>query len=191
MKKTDEIELERLELLIQSKSFVELNREEREWIGKWINSPGEYENLRSSEIEIRQYFLNTKVADPDSETLIHLTKRLRMTKSRQSSGKYWLLKPSLGAVIMSVLFGSLGWWIGQSTNEKSQQQTFSPIIVHDTIYVASKPDTIYTEKVVYKDRPVILTRNLGTTDVNKSIEKNGINMKEKEELEKLLVSGTE
>jgi hypothetical protein len=44
---------------------------------------------------------------------------------------------------------------------------------------------------VYKDRPVILTRNLGTTDVNKSIEKNGINMKEKEELEKLLVSGTE
>jgi hypothetical protein len=191
MKKTDEIELERLELLIQSKSFVELNREEREWIGKWINSPDEYENLRSSEIEIRQYFLNTKVADPDSETLIHLTKHLRMTKSRQSSGLSWLLKPSFGAVLMSVLFGCLGWWIGQSTNEKSQQQTFNPIIVHDTIYVASKPDTIYTEKVVYKDRPVILTRNLGTTDVNKSIEKNGINMKEKEELEKLLVSGTE
>jgi hypothetical protein len=92
---------------------------------------------------------------------------------------------------MSVLFGSLGWWIGQSTNEKSQTQTFSPVVVHDTIYVASKPDTIFTEKVVYKNRPIILTRNPRTMDVNKSIEKNGINMKEKEELEKLLVSGTD
>jgi len=84
-----------------------------------------------------------------------------------------------------------GWWIGHSKNENFQVQTFNPIVVHDTIFVASKPDTIFTERVVYKNQSVILTRNPGTTDENKSIEKNGINMKEKEELEKLLVSGTE
>lgn len=190
MKNTEMVDLEKLEQLLQSRSYAELNMAEKEWVGQWVISMEEYENLRSSGIEIRQYFLNTMVADPDSGTLIHLIKHLRMTKSRQSSGISWLLKPSLSAVIMSLLFGSLGWWIGHSTNENSQTQTFNPVVVHDTIFVASKPDTIFTEKVVYKNRPVILTRNPGT-DVNKSIEKNGINMKEKEELEKLLVSGTD
>lgn len=91
---------------------------------------------------------------------------------------------------MSAFLGGLGWWIGQSSNSGSQLQMMNPVVVHDTVFVASKPDTIYTEKVVYKDRQVILTRR-ASTDGNKSTEKNGISMKEKEELEKLLVSGTD
>lgn len=191
MKNVEMIDLERLEQLIQNRPYAELTIEEKEWVGQWVVSVDEYENLRSSEVEIRQYLQNTQVADPDSETLNRITRHLRMSKSRQSSGLISRLKPSLGAVIMSVLFGCLGWWIGQSTNEKAQMHTFDPVVVHDTIFVATKPDTIFTEKVVYKTRSVILTRNPVTPDVNKSPDKNGINMKEKEELEKLLVSGTE
>ncbi len=190
MKNAEIFDLERLEQLIQFKSYSELSMEEKEWVGQWVVSIDEYDNLRSSEIDIRQYFQNARVADPDSEILAQLTSRLRRIKSRQNTGLFWQLKPSLGAILMSVLLGGLGWWIGKSTKNNHQPQTFNPVILHDTIFIASKPDTIYTEKVIYKYRPVILTQS-ANADVSKSAEKNGISMKEKEELEKLLVSGTE
>lgn len=190
MKNSEIIDLERLEQLIQYRSYSELSKEEKEWVGQWVVSIDEYESLRSSEIKIRQYFQNTRVSDPDSETLAQLTNHLRKSKSRKNTGLFWQFKPSLGAILFSVLLGGLGWWIGKSSNDMHQQQTFNPVILHDTIFVVSKPDTIFTEKVIYKYRPGILTRS-ANTDVSKSAEKNGISMKEKEELEKLLVSGTE
>ncbi len=190
MKNSEIIDLEKLEQLIQSKSYSELSKEEKEWVGQWVLSTDEYESLRSSGIEIRQYFQNTSVADPDSEILTQLTSHLRRIKSRQNTGIFWQLKPSLGAILMSILVGGFGWWIGKSTNDNHLPQTFNPVVLYDTIFIASKPDTIYTEKVIYKYRPVNLTQS-ANTDVTKSAVKNGISMKEKEELEKLLVSGTE
>jgi hypothetical protein len=184
-------DIDKIESLLKNKAFIQLSSEEKFWISQWIESETEYENLRTAESQIRHYFFSGKIDAPDSVTLGKLTNHLRRLESKKQTRLSWQLKPSMGALLMSALFGSLGWWIGQSTNEDSQKQTFNTVVVHDTIFVASKPDTIFTEKVVYKNRPVILTRNPGTTDVNKSIEKNGINMKEKEELEKLLVSGTE
>lgn len=186
--KNEMIDLEKLEQLIQSKSYADLSEEEKEWVKKWVTISDEYNNLRSSEIEIRQYFRNTKIT-PSPETLTQLTTRLRK-KPRERNSFFWQLKPSFGSVLVSVFLGGLGWWIGQSSNDSTLIQAVNTLVVHDTIYVASKPDTIYTEKVVYKDRQVILTRS-ASTEGNKPIEKNGINMKEKEELEKLLVSGTE
>lgn len=190
MKNAEIIDLEKLEQLIQSKSYSELSKEEKKWVGQWVLSSDEYENLHSSGIEIRQYFQNASVADPDSEILAQLTNRLRRTKSRQNTGLFWQLKPSLGAILISVLLGGLGWWIGKSTNDNHLPQTFNPVVLYDTIFIASKPDTIFTEKIIYKYRTVTLTQSVNT-DVSKSAEKNGISMKEKEELEKLLVSGTE
>ncbi len=187
--KNEMIDLEKLEQLIQSKSYADLSEEEKEWVGKWVISAGEYENLRSSQFEIRQYFQRTSTT-PKPETLTKLKDHLRL-KSAVRTGLLWHLKPTLGGVLMAVFLGGLGWWIGQSSSDSPLVQAVNTLVIHDTIYVASKPDTIYTEKVVYKDRQVILTRSASTTDVNKPIEKNGINMKEKEELEKLLVSGTD
>lgn len=184
-------DIDKIENLLQSKTFDQLSPDEKFWVSQWIESETEYENLRKANSQIRHYFFNSKIDAPDSATLGTLTNHLRRLESKKQMRLRWQFKPSVGALIMSVLFGSLGWWIGHSTNENSQTQTFNPVVVHDTIFVASKPDTVFTEKVVYKNRPIILTRNSGTKDVNKSIEKNGINMKEKEELEKLLVSGTD
>jgi hypothetical protein len=186
--KNEIIDLERFELLIQSKSFTELTKEEREWVGQLVPSAEEYESLRISELEIRQYFRSTNVT-LNPETFNQLTDHLR--KSRARTGFSWSLKPSLVTVLVSLSIGALGWWIGKSSNNTPHVQTMNTLVVYDTIYVASKPDTIYWEKVVYKNRPVILTRSTRTPYVSKPGERNGINMKEKEELEKLLVSGTE
>jgi len=189
MKNPEMFDLERLEQLIQRKSYFELSKEEKEWVSLWIKSQEEYENLRSSEIEVRKYFQYTSVT-PNPETLERLTKHLRI-RSRESAYLFWQLKPTFGALLISIFLGGLGWWIGNSSNNSPQAQALNPVVVHDTIFVASKPDTVYTEKVIYKERQIIMTRSANTTELKKSIEKNGINMKEKEELEKLLVSGTE
>lgn len=181
-------DVDKIENLLRNKTFDQLSPDEKFWVSQWIESETEYENLCKADSQIRHYFFSSKIDAPDSATLGTLTNYLRRLESKKQPRLSWQLKPSVGALLMSVLFGSLGWWIGQSTGEKPQTQTFNPVVVHDTIFVASKPDTIFTEKVVYKTRPVILTRS-GNIDVNKQIEKNGINMKEKEELEKLLVSG--
>ncbi len=93
--------------------------------------------------------------------------------------------------MIALFFGVGSWWATSSHNQlKPQEQVLTSSIVYDTIYVASKPDTVFTEKVVYRDQPVILTR-IDVVEKNKPMDKNGINMKEKEELEKLLVSGSE
>ncbi len=183
-------DIDKLDSLLQTKTFAQLSTEEKFWVSQWIESEVEYENLRKADSQILNYFLKSKIDAPDSIALASLIKHLRNKQVKKQWQFNWQVKPSLGAVIMSVLFGCLGWWIGQSEGENPQPQTFQPLVVHDTIFVASKPDTIFTEKVVYRNQPVILTRT-NVLDASKPTEKNGINMKEKEELEKLLVSGTE
>jgi len=193
MKNPEEINLEKLELLVQSKSFAELSHEEKEWVSQWVESGNDYDMLRKSETQMRQYFLDSKVNPPTLSTLTQLTSHLRKKARGQQIGLRWQFKPSLSAWALAIVFGCVGWWIGQSTTSPvTQSAGITSAIIHDTIYIASKPDTIVTEKVIYRDRPVILTKSV---DKDRSSQKlsqpDGINMKEKEELEKLLVSGTD
>jgi hypothetical protein len=193
MKNSEWINLEKFEQLMQSKPYAELNHEEKEWVSQWVESSDEYEMLRKSETKIRQYFLDNQVNPPASTTLAQLTMHLKRKPGKQHAGLWWQFKPSLSAWSMAILFGSVGWWIGQSTNSNiAKAEALRSPIVLDTIYIASQPDTVFREKVIYRDRPVILTRRSNDIESSKkSTESNGINMKEKEELEKLLVSGTD
>jgi hypothetical protein len=193
MKNSEEFDLEKLELLMQSKSYAQLSREEKEWVSQWVESASEYDLLRKSEIQMRQYFHDSKTNPPASSTLAHLTNHLKKETRTQQAGLWGQFKPSLSVWSLAILFGCVGWWIGQSTSSPvTQPEVITSSIIHDTIYIASKADTIFTEKIIYKDRPVIVTRNNNSKEFkNTSSESNGINMKEKEELEKLLVSGTD
>jgi hypothetical protein len=192
MKNSEWIDLENLERLMLSKPYAELNHEEKEWVSQWVESPVEYDVMRKSETQMRQYFHDSKVIPPAPSTLVELTNHLKRKTSKQRVGFWWQLKPSLSTWSMAILFGSVGWWIGLSTNSNvANTKALQSTIVRDTIYVASQPDTIFTEKIIYKDRPVIFTRSNNNPESKKSSESNGINMKEKEELEKLLVSGTD
>jgi hypothetical protein len=62
----------------------------------------------------------------------------------------------------------------------------------DTVFIASKPDTIIRERIVYVKTPATAP----ALQTAKSVQfipvetSKGVNMKEKEELEKLLVSGS-
>lgn len=193
MKNSEWIDLEKLERLMLSKPYAELSHEEKEWVSQWVESPIEYDVMRKSETQMRQYFHDSKVIPPATSTLVELTNHLKRKTSKQRVGFWWQLKPSLSTWSMAILFGSVGWWIGQSTNSNAAKpETVQSTVIRDTIYMASQPDTVFREKIIYKDRPVILTRrNNGIESKSVSSKSNGINMKEKEELEKLLVSGTD
>ncbi len=193
--KNIELDLERLERLIKSKSYYELSNEEKMWLSLWIDSPSDYEMLRTSETQIRRYFLDNRISPPDPKILSQLKTHLKTNSIRwQEPRLWWQLKPSVGVALVAVIFGFAGWWVGQVTHGDNLPgaKVQSSVTVRDTIYIMSKPDTIFSEKVIYRDRPITLTRSIdqNRSDVKPS-QLNGINMKEKEELEKLLVSGTD
>jgi hypothetical protein len=190
--KNIEVDIERVERLMRSKSYAELSNEERIWLSPWIDSASDYEMVRTSETQIRKYFLDNRISAPDPKILLQLTTHLKTNSIRRQEHSWWQLKPAMGVAVVAVIFGFAGWWIGQSSHDKNSSGIRSSAVVRDTIYIMSKPDTIFSEKVIYRDRPIRLTRNSDQTKPDiKPSQVNGINMKEKEELEKLLVSGTD
>lgn len=183
-------ELDKLERLLQDKHFVMLTTEERTWIRQWIESESEYENLKKSETKIRQYFLKAEKVVPNPERLHELKARLSLKQSQSLT--WWQAKvPAWSTLLIACCFGLGTWWLTSSSEQNTRQ---SPQIltsfVYDTVYVASKPDTIFIQQVVYRERPIILTKSIKQTDTKNTLPSNGINMKEKEELENLLVSGS-
>jgi hypothetical protein len=116
---------------------------------------------------------------------------------RQENAVSWyhLLKinslPNYATILLLLVMGYLSWIAGSSVKpqiryvEKTKLQT-------DTVFIASKPDTIIRERVVYIKTPA-LAPVLQTAKAIQPIPvetSKGVNMKDKEELEKLLVSGS-
>ena len=182
-------ELDRIENLLQTKTFIELTSEEKIWVGQWIASELEYENLRKSETKIKQYFLKSENAVPKPEGLNELKARLNLKQSR--SLNWWQAKlPAWSTLLVAICFGVGGWWLTSSSDKVITQPQQLTSVVYDTVYVATKPDTVFVQQVVYKERPVILTKSVQKAATKIVVPSNGINMKEKEELENLLVSGS-
>lgn len=182
-------ELEKLETLMRSKTFAELTVEERIWVAQWIESESEYTILRVTEGAIKKS-LDSDAIVPDPKILNHLKATFR---AKQATPKlnWWQIKmPGWSTLVIASMFCVLGWWIGSSANEVIKEQVYSSTIVYDTVYLASKPDTIFIQQVVYRERSLLAktVKQLGT--LSNETPAKGINMKEKEELENLLVSGS-
>lgn len=179
-----ENDFEKFEALLQSKSYRELTPEELLCINQWVESSQEYEALRASGKQVTAWFNASPVNAPNKETLQRLKESLRV--QHQSTHNIWY-KPVWGYAVTALVFGMLGWWIRQPQVKPEPVTVVEQVTVHDTLYIASKPDTIFREKIIYRDKPVIFTTQ--TLPPENKIEK-GVSMKEKEELDKLLVSGS-
>jgi len=182
-------ELEKLESLMQSKAFAELTTEEKLWVSQWIESEAEYTNLRKANREISQHLISTNQAVPDPKILTQLKASLR-AKQIVSQLNWWQVKmPGWSTGVIASFFCVAGWWIGSSSNEVIKEQVYSPI-VYDTVYLASKPDTVFIQQVVYRERSLLAKTVKQLETLTTETPAKGINMKEKEELENLLVSGS-
>lgn len=179
-----EIDFEKFEALLQSKSYGELTPQELQCVNQWVESAQEYEALRASGKQVAAWFKANPVRLPGKELLQQLKQRLSVQP--QSTHNIWY-KPVWGYAVTALIFGVLGWWIGQPQVKPEPVTLVKQVTVRDTIYVTSKPDTVFREKIIYRDRPVILTTQ---TRHPESKNEKGVSMKEKEELDKLLVSGS-
>ena len=181
-------DLNRFEQLLKQRSFKNLDEEEKNFVFQFIRSEEEYESLRNAEVELKTFFERKPELVPRKETLLKIKQsRAQMTTSPQS---FWL-RPAVPAYTMVLLMlgvGVLGWWSGTRIgSEKVLVEKIVPRV--DTIRIESKPDTIVKEKIIYlPSQPVTIVSH--QPEKNETVTAKGVNMKDKEELERLLVSGS-
>jgi hypothetical protein len=178
-------EYEAFERLITEKQYSELSADEMRLVNQFITNEQEYDALRISGIDLKRWFRENPVNGTADKTFSVLKQELKRVHQPRVTFAWW--KVSVGYAMAAIVFGLGGWWLGQSERPITLTR-IEKVLVYDTIYVATKPDTVVRERIIYRDRPVILTTNnpQNETQVTK-----GVSMKEKEELDKLLVSGSD
>jgi hypothetical protein len=178
-----------MEELLETKSFEELNEVEKTFVLREIGSEEQYKMLRKVSVAL---VTNADLsADPD--ILFNLQKKLKNTKPtfHWSSVLNYRMPAYLAVILVGVC--AIIFWLS-FTPEKTNSHIASVKI--DTVFIFRPADTIIVEKVFYRQRPP----KEQSPSQNFSVVKNvvaqegdrveGVSMKEKEELENLLVSGS-
>lgn len=180
---------ERFEQLLRTSPYHELSAEDKNWVSQFVGSEEEYEAMRQATIILEKH--DAASIQPDPAVLKSLRKAWDAKRSPAlSANRFGWSLPAYAAIPAFFLVGVICWWIGRSWN-KDTIYVDRMVTRVDTIRVASKPDTVVIERVVYKS--VNIPSMTATTATKQSevspMVNRGVNMKEKEELEKLLVSG--
>jgi len=181
----DSLDFNEFEKLLLEKPFSELSATELKRVREFVADEQEYEELRLAGTEIKNWLARTPIAATRDKVLPDLVREFNRVhqRSRNFSGH----RVFAGYAAAAVVFGLLGWWLGQM-EKPTARAAAERVLVYDTIYLPAKPDTIFSERVIFRTRSVI--RNTTTSQYATQPVK-GVSMKEKEELDKLLVSGSE
>lgn len=184
--------IDQIEKLLQSRTYQELTVAERELVNTVIDSAEEYEEIRKVNFSLSELKPQSPVFQ--SSDVWRKIKHTRQT-GRAVSIYPWYAKPipSYAAVALVMIVGGIAWFSGSLNRQ--------PLIVEkttlqiDTVFLAVKPDTIVKEKIVYRTIVELVNENqpsvnqTNSTDKTMSAQK-GVTMLDKEELGKLLVSGS-
>ena len=184
--------IDQIEKLLQSRSYQELTVAERELVNTVIDSEKEYEEIRKVNFSLSEL----KHLSPVFQSSDVWRKLKHTSQADRAVSNYpWYAKPipSYAAAAFVILVGSMAWFLGSISHqplivEKTKLQT-------DTVYLAAKPDTIIKEKIVYRTIVERVKESQSLVDQTKSTDKiiatqKGVTMLDKEELGKLLVSGS-
>jgi len=184
--------IDQIEKLLQSRSYQELTAAEKELVRTVIDTEEEYEEMRK---------VNFSLSEMKHQSLVFQSSDVwrKIKSTRQASRTViaypWYAKPipSYAAAALVIMVGGLAWLLSSISHqplivEKNTLQT-------DTVFLTAKPDTIVKEKIVYRtivervkeNQPFVNQTN--STDKTMSAQK-GVTMLDKEELGKLLVSGS-
>jgi hypothetical protein len=182
--------IERLEFLLNTKTWDQLSNDEKALAIQELGSEEQYVLVRKIGLTLvsKEPGLSPdpKILKNLDEAIRHLHKPAWQRMVEWRIPAYTLLAPLLIIVALGVA------WLRPVKNDDVNRSNVSP--ARDTLYLTQAPDTIFV------DRPVIryIERNVvpasAVFEVVKSQEpketSDGVNMKENEELEKLLVSGS-
>lgn len=182
---------QKLERLLDEKSFDQLTREEKEVVLQEFGSEEQYRLAR----KIGPALVKLKTGlSPDPWILASLQDqvKIRQRPSRWTS----FFQAQVPAYVMAgacLVIVVVMWWL-------KPVPASTPVAVRtvrDTVYLATVPDTVYRRKIIFRYRYRYInvatpaTTPLDTRMVEPVAGSEGVTMKDKEELEKLLVSGSD
>lgn len=184
--------IDQIEKLLQSRSYQELTAAEREFVNTVIDSEEEYEEMRKVNFSLSEIKHQSPVFQSSD-----VWRKIKSTRqaAHAVSNYPWYSKPipSYAAAAIVIMVGGLGWFLGSISHqplivEKNTLQT-------DTVFLAAKPDTIFKEKIIYRTIVERVKEQQPFADQGNSSDKiiatqKGVTMLEKDELGKLLVSGS-
>jgi hypothetical protein len=179
---------EKLEQLVRGKNWLDLTDEERKFVYQELGSEELFCNLQQVEINLRQRSDNIV---PNKKSLQLLQSKFRNHHHKHSwvSNVMSFSMPAYASLSLVVLAVWIGWLVGNAFEKPAI--VYQKITTTDTVYLASKPDTVFLTKIVYKSpasQPPVFT---SVNDSNIAPVNNGVSMQEKELLNSFIVSGSE
>jgi hypothetical protein len=181
---------EEFEELLRQRSYAELTDNEKQWVTQFISSEAEYESLRQADKQLNHYIADTRKLTPSPK--IWAAIKNDIAQNKKAAKGYWLNTPvpAYATFLLLMVVGLFSWYGGSNYNSTT---VYAPKVIAqiDTVFIASKPDTIVRERIIYlKASPAPAITQTSTKQSQDVPYTKGINMKEKEELERLLVSGS-
>lgn len=183
---------EKLEELLSSKTFDELTLSEKELVLNELGSEEQYEAMRKIGVTLVK---RTAGLSPDPKILKSLQHYMHGQQNGFTlAGAFTFRMPVYASVLLIILFSIAAGVISRKTMPVPN----SPVTVvkTDTVYLTTKADTIFQERVIYryaklkKSFPQQLNQTVQAEPLQQQTQITGVNMKESEALEKLLVSGS-
>lgn len=181
-------DIDKIESLLDHFSYSELSETQKEVVAKTISSEAEYESMRELQQKLEKFSKQTIAKLPE-----HVLSRVKATQKSQGKLRprsvFLIDVPLYAAATLAIIIGVGGWWIGSRLDS-------NPIIVErkvpvfDTVFIASQPDTIIREKIVFVDYRKAKLEETAEPLIKEESPVRGITMKEKEALEQLLVRGS-
>lgn len=175
---------DKLSHLLRSSAWHELSDSDRQWVSTQVTGENEYEALRHAERELLKHFAGSEI-QADEQMLDDLKHRINPNSAPSQRLPYYAMGMAAALLI------AFGWWMGLQWNHEPQISL--PVAMRvDTVFITSQPDTVWRDRVVYQ-KVFVASVDSGRikTVAQRAIQpaQRGVSMKEKEELEKLLVSG--
>jgi hypothetical protein len=181
---------ERIEELLRTKTWKQLTPEERDLVIQELGS----ELIFSSMKDTDNLLSGTRnQITPHWNILPELRTQYRHQYKNASlwNRVFSFPVPAYAMLFLLSIVAFSGWFIGKNANV--EQLAIGPVVVKDTVILKTPADTVYLSRVVYRNRYHIQQPTILSVAVRPSIftDSAGVTMKDKEELDNLLVSGSE
>jgi hypothetical protein len=185
---------EKFDELLVAKEWSELTQQEKDFALTVVASAEEYASMRKVTLAL----LASPKAEisPAKTVLPKVLSRLKSSDAQTSLLERILgyRMPALLAVALVILAAAITAF-ALSPTAGENRLTVAPaekiIVKTDTVYVERRPDTVYVNRVVYKYIATGKPSAVLTSATTEEAPAQGVTMKEKEELQGLLVTGVE
>jgi hypothetical protein len=188
---------EELERLMREKDFATLTATEKQFVLEMLASAEEYDAMRNVGRAIEGgNFISTLQPRPQILAALRQQVKANQTPSFDWVGIFRIQVPAYVAVLAIVFFAGYIFWLRTPADPKpalsdsGRPETVTRI---DTVFV-TRIDTVVQEKIIYRQSHFVSTLPDPDPEMLAAPKRHsgsGVNMKEKEDLNRLLVSGSD